>query len=273
MRIKFSFITIVAAYLILSALVGCECSWSEDPYLEDRTEGWEPAIMVNVPFRFDQLDAESGELWNDIIEFKPYCYGQRITNANFWKAVAEVLKLYLVDAHREFTIPNKPESRDGKTGFINNDFAIVFEDETGRLVFFADIKNNPQLTYKDSKLILTIDVAKLNATQLAELHSIHDARIVEKPFHPRVLGISLPLTAEGAYEISLNMGVKKWKYLGRTGGAFKVYSSERSNTMLVVANTYVQAFDINSGKMIMMYIVYDRDYLNIADRSVQRDKD
>lgn len=40
--------------------------------------------------------------------------------------------------------------------------------------------------------------------------------------------------------------------------------------MLVVTNTYVQAFDVNNGEMIMMYINNHSKYLNIEDKSVQR---
>ena len=83
----------------------------------------------------------------------------------------------------------------------------------------------------------------------------------------------LPLTAEGAYKRSVDtrdLWPPSTKIGGATGGAFKVYYSENSNAMFVVANTYIQAFDVETGKLLFMDHYSDKEAG--TDESVQRDK-
>jgi|GEM_PF-3070754 len=256
--------TIIASLLFtLIMLTGCVIGKSEEPYLEDRTQGWKPKLTYYAEFPLWKLEAEDSELWTDIIDFKPFTFAEKLTKENFSNAAEEALRLNFGEAYNDIGGSYELVEVDNTMGFITDDYVVVFDTETGKLKFCADIEHTDVLKKQLDSLRLTIDLAELSA---AELREIDDAcGMIEGPPYPtNVIGVlkrpevgdtPLPLAAEGAYALSVGMDVKSWggsTPLAATGGAFKVYSGEASNTLFVVTNTYVQAFDVESGELILM---------------------
>ncbi len=252
-------VRLLAVLAFAAAIMGCVCGKDREPYLDDRTEGWQPRLTLKVKFWPDELDAEASELWSNMIRFVPYSFGGEVSNDNIMAAAAEAIKLNLgedyaaIDTGYELIEKNASFSKN-TIGVLTDSILVLFASSTGRLKFCANLKDLPMMKMNsEGALLFSLDAAQLSASELCELQkrsSFND--LVVKP---SLAGIALPLTAQGAFAVSLGMDVKSWNgssRLAATGGAFKVYRSERSNALFVVTNTYIQAFDIATGKMLLM---------------------
>ncbi|MBR3297790.1 MAG: hypothetical protein IKI64_01155 [Clostridia bacterium] len=255
--IKSIWLAMIIPFILASA--GCVFGRTEAPYLDDRTEGWQPRLTLKTEFGPDELDAEASELWKNIIHFIPYSFGGEVSKDNVIVAASEAIKLNLDEAYAaigtEYELIEKNDSFSKNTiGILTDSTLVLFAADTGRLKFCADLKDRSALKMNsDGALLLTIDAAQLSSSALRELqkHSSFNDPVVK----PSTCGVTLPLTAQGAFDISLGMDVKSWNgssRLAATGGAFKVYRSEASNALFVATNTYIQAFDVDTGEMLLM---------------------
>lgn len=247
-------ITVVILFLIVTSLCGCVLGRAGEPYLDDRTEGWDPLLTLCVDFTLDRLDAETSELWHEIIDFKAYTYPDKLTKDNFSKAADEAMKINLGDSFSEIGKAHEVVDLRNVYGFINNDAIVVFDSGTGRLKFCADLTNNSALKEQFGNLLLSVNAADLTASQLAEIQKV--SGYDDAPSRVDLKNISLPLTAQGAYELSVNMDVKTWhgsSRLAATGGAFRIYYSAASDAFFVVTNTYIQALEKSTGELLLMH--------------------
>ena len=267
----------VFCFLLLSLIVllcGCVIGFTEEPYLDDRTEGWMPRIVLNVDFNLQDLDFEASELWPAILDFKPYTHPESVTDKNFSKAADEAVKLNLGSGFDENWKNCKPITRESVIGFINEDAAVVFDSDSGRLMFCAALKEQPALSkHLTEYLRLTVDAASLTANQLSEIHRV--SGFLKADSKVKLEEVTLPLSAQGAFDLSVDMNVKSWggtTPLAGTGGAFRVYYSENSNAMFVVTNTYVQAFDVETGKLLLMSSMGGKTR-DGADESIKLDQE
>lgn len=251
------FLKLFTALILLAAMMlsGCFTRCTPDPYLVDRTEGWEPVLTLKVDFGFGKVYAGASPLCDEFLDFKPYSAHEYLTEENFWPAAQEAMRLNLGDPHEELRGNTEVINEGGAIGFVTDRFAVVFDRPSGKLLFCADFEKTECLSRHNSDGVqLTVNAASLTADQLSELMRISNYYDIASELNLK--GVELPLTAQGAFELSVGMDVKHWHGNGHrfytTGGAFYVYYSEVSNAMFVVANTYIQAFDVASGKLLMM---------------------
>lgn len=250
------FLKLFTALILLAAMMlsGCFTRCTPDPYLVDRTEGWEPVLTLKVDFSFGNVDANSSALWDEFLDFKPYSAHEYLTEENFWPAAQEAMRLNLGDPHEELRGNTEVINEGGAIGFVTDRFAVVFDRPSGKLLFCADFEKTDCLSRHNSDGVqLTVNAAALDPAQLEEIHKVSGFEFASSELE--IKDVSLPLTAQGAFDLSVSMDVKSWggsTPLASTGGAFYVYYSEVSNAMFVVANTYIQAFDVASGKLLMM---------------------
>lgn len=193
-RIKKVLLLLSVMSILTFLLSGCVFSLTKpvDPYLVDRTEGWDPKIML-------------------------------------------VVKLMPVDAVKVLD-PN----------------ASVFWSKYIDLGKF-DTRN---LNDYPESINVTADLALMTADELSEIQQTADCIKPLDYYKPDTSGITLPLTAQGAFELSLRMKVNEWNGTTRfaaTQGPFYVYYSKASNALFVVTNTYVQAFDVETGALLLMH--------------------
>lgn len=174
-------------------LSGCVIYFHEpiEPYLVDRTEGWEPKLMLVVGLTptdaTEKLDADASVFWSNYIDLESF---------------------------------------------------------------------NPKDYDHYSKFEPEVNAALLSADELREIQITADCMEIPAYAEPDLSSVVLPLTAQGAFDISVGMNVKKWygtTPLAMTQGPFCVYYSEVSNALFVVTNTYIQAFDKETGELLMMH--------------------
>ena len=243
--------------VLLTAIVffgGCVFSKPAAPYLEDRTVGWKPELLVTLYYNEYELDADGSSLWQSVIDFKPFTYSEELTAESFPFAAEEALKLNLGEGFSGLNNNYDLYDSQNTMGFISKELAVLFETDTGRLMFCANIASNSSLSIDNvGNLMLTVDVAGLTASQLDEINQKSNYRDYGSRVH--LEEATLPLTAKGAYDLSVGMDLVHTggsPRLNCTGGAFRVYYSDVSDAFFVVTNTYIQAFDVSTGKLLMM---------------------
>lgn len=64
--------------MVLLQWIGCVIGYVEDPYLDDRTEGWDPQLKINVDILLDDLYTEASDLWKRTLDFNPYTYTEAV---------------------------------------------------------------------------------------------------------------------------------------------------------------------------------------------------
>lgn len=260
-KIKYSFksLRLAMIMLVIASSIGCVFGRTEAPHFDDRTVGWLPKLKLTVEFGLEELDAENSELWRGNIPFTPYSFDKKLSEDNIMDAATEAIKLNLGEAHSavgaEYELIEKDASFAGNTiGVLTDSILVLFASNTGRLKFCADLNDQVDLKMKSKEALqLTVDLAGLSSSALCELQALSSFN--EPVVKPSIGDIKLPLTAQGAFDISVGMDVGSWNgssRLAATGGAFRVYTSEASNALFVVTNTYVQAFDAETGKLLMM---------------------
>ncbi len=255
--IKCTLVKTVILVMLVSltfGLCGCVIGYIEEPYLDDRTEGWNPQLIINVDFLLDELDAEASVLWKAILDFKPYTYPEKVSVENFDKAADEAIKLNLNKPYSETCKDSEIVDYGNVVGIINDSVVVVFASSTGRLKFCADITNHSELSRHLEYLQFTANAASLTADELAEIQRA--SGFENAPSRVDLKAVSLPLTAQGAYDLSVNMDVKSWhgsSRLAATGGPFRVYYSNVSDAFFVVTNTYIQAFEASTGELLLMH--------------------
>ena len=244
--------------LVLLAMIvftgGCVCSKPAAPYLEDRTVGWKPELLVTLYYNEYELDANGSSLWQSVIDFKPFVFSGQLTAESFPLAAEEAMKLNFGEDFFGLNINYELYNLLNTIGFITEEAAVLFETDTGRLMFCANIESNSALSIDNvGNLMLTVDAAGLTASQLDEINQKSNYRDYGSRVH--LEEATLPLTAKGAYDLSVGMDLVHTggsPRLSITGGAFLVYYSDVSDAFFVVTNTYIQAFDVSTGKLLMM---------------------
>lgn len=237
------------------ALTGCACTKASDPYLVDRTEGWQANTTLVLSYKPSDLDAEYSKVWNELLNFVPYSFQGELSQQTFQQAAIEAIRLNFGESAAN-TIGNHDVNVKSEKGTgikevlysLSDEYIIVFDANTGRLKFCADLRNSEMLnSYSGSDfdvLLLSINIASLSPAALKELQGSADCidfSSVDYP-EPDANSLSLPLTAKGAYDLSVGMDVKHWHgsshRFSATGGAFAVYRSLDGESLIVITNTY-----------------------------------
>ena len=250
----FKAVTLILLLSFIMCLSGCVIGTPEEPYFEDRTTGWRPNLTLKAVFNIDDLDAEDSDLWAELIDFIPFTYSESVTDKNFGKAADEAMAANLGSSFTEIGKAHKTVVYENAIGFINSNAAVVFDPNTGRLKFCADLTKTDALKEQNGNLLLSVNAAELTSAQLEEIQNAAGWEDASQKVD--LTDVTLPLTAQGAYDLSVAMDVRSWNgssRLASTGGAFRVYWSDTSGAFFVVTNTYIQAFEASTGKLLLMH--------------------
>lgn len=257
---KSNVIIIISMLLALLIGAGCVIGASEESYLDDRTEGWTPKLMLKVKFQPEYIDANSSLFWSDLIDFKAYTFPNELTEETLPQAAEEALRLNYGESFAgigkkyEILESFRPNSANNVIYLISKEAVAVFEKNTGKLLFCADFRLSGSLSKSISQVELEVDLVSLNSDMLNEIQRAGDC--MNANIMPDIMSVTLPLDAQGAYDLSIGMNVKSWNgttRLAATGGRFAVYFAPKSNAFFVVTNTYIQAFDRDSGSLLLMH--------------------
>lgn len=265
MKMKIVRHAVLAVVLIVPLLfAGCVIGKGIDPYLVDRTEGWEPKVMPISSVLIYDIDENDSALWRYLTGFTPFVFENGVSKENLSAAMDAAYRLnYGTDAGvigSEIKV-YETESSLGKKVIVGmtDSVVTVFNQETGALNACIDFRRNECISYyTETNVRVTANIADLDKGQLKEFgrDPFEAYDLDDLPIAPDISGAELPLNAKEVFDISVGMNVKKWygsSWIASTGGAFTVYYAEKSDCLILCTNTYVQAFDRETGELLMMH--------------------